>query len=156
MLIRPTTFEDLPELVAWERDTDTQGWLGKTGQAWHGSALTDSDQDHLVSDRDGVLSGFAVLAGVRRADRVVEIRRVVVSPALRGAGFGRELLRGLLTRAYKYHEASCVWLDVKVGNLRARSLYESEGFTVNDAHPVAGAETDDVPAALIIMVHRRR
>ncbi|MBE3007887.1 GNAT family N-acetyltransferase [Microbispora sp. NEAU-D428] len=153
---RPTVHEDLARLVEWETDPDTSVWLGETGRDWHERALADPNQDHILAERDGALSGFAVLAGIRRTDRVLELRRMVVSPAQRGAGRGRALLRAALACAYEHHGAGRVWLDVKAHNRRARALYESEGFAVTDVLAGAVGEPDGTATDLVIMVHRPR
>ncbi|MFA1548928.1 GNAT family N-acetyltransferase [Actinomadura chokoriensis] len=146
-LIRSTAPADLPCLVAWESDEDTAGWLGETGHAWHARALADPDQDHVVTEHDGVLSGFAVLAGLRTPDRVIELRRLVVAPDLRGKGQGRALLEAVLAHAYDNHLAKEIWLDVKVHNQRAQKLYLSAGFVITQSD---GTEPD-----LIVMLHHR-
>ncbi|PZG06412.1 GNAT family N-acetyltransferase [Nonomuraea aridisoli] len=154
MRTRATTAEDLACLTAWENDPGTSAWLGEVGRAWHERALADPDQDHLVAEHDGAASGFAVLAGVRRPDQVVELRRMVIDPAGRGAGLGRALLRAVLARAYDHHGAGRVWLDVKAHNQRARALYASEGFEVTDVLAGAVTEHDGTPTDLIIMIHQ--
>ncbi|WP_327583348.1 GNAT family N-acetyltransferase [Nonomuraea sp. NBC_00507] len=145
-MIRPATADDLPLLTAWEGDRDTAAWLGETGLAWHEHSLADPDQDHVVAEHDGAVTGFAVLAGLNGGDGVIELRRMVVDPGRRGPGQGRALLRAALARAYEHHGAGRVWLDVRAANRRAQALYESEGFAVT------GAVTAE---DLIIMSHRR-
>jgi diamine N-acetyltransferase len=76
---------------------------------------------------------------------------MVVSSAFRGAGRGRELLRAALARARREHHASQVWLDVKAGNLRARRLYESEGFTPARTVPGGATEPDGTVTDLLVM-----
>lgn len=139
---------DLAEIVALEQASDTREWLGETGLAWHERAAADPDQEPLIAVQPPGLIGFAVLAGLTDADHVIELRRMVVSPACRGAGNGRKLLRAAVARAYEQHHARGVWLDVKTGNTRARSLYESEGFVIAPAP--AGDGTPD----LIVMEYR--
>ncbi|MGE5132552.1 MAG: GNAT family N-acetyltransferase [Gemmatimonadota bacterium] len=130
LTLRLSTPGDVAELAALELAADTGQWLGETGRAWHERALADPDQEHLAAGEPGALRGFAVLAGLCHRDRGIELRRMVVAAPFRGTGQGRALLRAALTRACCHHRARRVWLDVKPGNLRARSLYESEGFTV--------------------------
>lgn len=147
--LRVTTLDDLADVHAMEQAADTGQWLGETGRRWHEQALADPDQEHLAAGPRGALTGFAVLAGLERADRVIELRRMVVAPASRGTGQGRALLRAAIARAYDQHGAARVWLDVRPGNQRARSLYQAEGFA-----PVAGvgpAPGDD----LLVLEHRR-
>lgn len=154
--LRATTTADLAEVVAWEADVETVSWLGVTGLAWHERALADSDQEHLVAVRARTLVGFVVLAGLSDGDGAVELRRMVVGPNLRGAGYGRALLTAALTRAYRDHRAHGIWLDVRVHNQRARNLYESEGFVPAQTLASAAAESDRMASDLLIMVHRRQ
>jgi diamine N-acetyltransferase len=146
LTLRPTGADDLGRVVAIEAAADTAQWLGETGWAWHERARADPDQDHVVVELDGVVVGFGVMAGLRTADRVIELRRMVVHPEFRGCGLGRSLLRSMRRRAHALHGASRVWLDVKPDNRRARKLYESEGFA-----PTAAAE--ETASELIVMVH---
>jgi ribosomal protein S18 acetylase RimI-like enzyme len=140
--------EDLDAIVALEASRDTMEWLGETGPAWHQRALADPDQEYLLAeDENGHLLGFALLAGLKRPDRRVELRRIVISTKRRGEGLGRELLHAAVTRSYTRHRAAQVWLDVKAQNSRARALYESAGFSADKPGPVA--PNDD----LIVMVH---
>ncbi|MGH3655713.1 MAG: GNAT family N-acetyltransferase [Micromonosporaceae bacterium] len=89
MTIRLTTAADLVDVVALEAAADTSIWLGETGLAWHQRALADPDQKHLVMDNGDGLTGFVVLAGIPDNASVIELRRMVVDPAARGAGHGR-------------------------------------------------------------------
>jgi diamine N-acetyltransferase len=155
LTLRPTTAADLAQVAAMEAAADTGSWLAETGLTWHERALADPDQEHLAAVEPGVLAGFAVLAGLRRDDHVVELRRMVVSAELRGAGRGRELLRAALARAYRTHGASRVWLDVKTDNLRARALYEADGFVVVRTLACALPAADGVPSDLLVLEHRR-
>ena len=130
LTLRRTTEADLPAVTAWEAEHDTARWLGDTGPSWHRRALADPAQEHLVAVEGAHAVGFAVLAGLAGTAREVELRRMVVAPGHRGTGLGRALLRALVERATARYGAIEVWLDVKAGNTRARSLYESEGFAV--------------------------
>jgi diamine N-acetyltransferase len=153
LTLRLTTPGEVAAVTAIEAAADTGEWLGDTGHAWHERALADPAQEHLVAGEPGALLGFAVLAGLDRRDRVIELRRMVVAPALRGTGKGRALLQAVLTRALRQHQAARVWLDVKPDNLRARSLYESEGFTVTD---VLTQQLDPAgTTGLLVMQHVR-
>lgn len=147
--MRRTTSRDLGHVVAAEEAPDTAVWLGETGRAWHERALTDPDQEHLVAETAGRLVGFVVLAGLRHGQGTIELRRMVMVPESRRVGRGRALLREALARAYDHHGARRVRLDVKVPNLRARTLYESEGFVLTRTPP--GAAAND----LVFMDHTR-
>jgi GNAT superfamily N-acetyltransferase len=153
LTLRATATADLPHLAGWEAGPDTAMWLGETGHAWHERALAEPDQQHLIAEDTGTLAGFAVLAGIRTGDGAIELRRMVISPAFRGTGRGRELLRAVLARARCQHHAARVWLDVKARNRRARRLYETEGFTLTRTIPGAVTEPDGTTTDLLVMTH---
>lgn len=129
LVLRPTGPDDLDQVVVMEAHPESAPWLGDIGRGWHERSLADPAQEHLVAEtaaEPGVLLGFVVLAGL--TDPVLGIRRLVVSPEHHGQGWGRAMLRAAVTRAHRRHGARKVWLDVKPANVRARALYESEGF----------------------------
>lgn len=78
----------------------------------------------------GELGGAVVAMGaVRRSGpERGEIRRMRVAPAHQGKGFGRQLLAALEHRAA---ELGCMMLhlDTTSGQVAARGLYESAGYT---------------------------
>lgn len=155
-MIRPTRADDLIRIAVLEAGPDTPQWLGETGFAWHQRALADPDQEHLVAESSGAPAAFVVLAGLRGGDGVIELRRMVVGPHFRGAGQGRALLKAVLARAYDHHGASRVWLDVKADNVRARALYESEGFALTQTLADAVTEADGTTTDLLLMVRSAR
>lgn len=151
LTLRATTSADVAHVTSWEAEEDTVTWLGETGRRWHERALADPDQRHLMAEDAGRPAGFVVLAGVHSGSGSIELRRMVVSAELRGAGRGRELLRAAVAHARREHHASQVWLDVKPGNLRARRLYESEGFTCTRTAPGGATEPDGTVTDLLVM-----
>lgn len=154
LTLRATAAGDLQDVAEWEAEPDTAVWLGGTGHAWHIRALDDPDQEHLIGMDVGVPIGFVVLAGLRAA-KTIELRRMVVSTAHRGAGRGRGLLMAAVARAYDRHGARGVRLDVKAENGRARALYESAGFAATETRANAVLEPGGTPSDLIIMTHQR-
>jgi ribosomal protein S18 acetylase RimI-like enzyme len=155
MQIRPTTTQDLVHLAALETAPDTSAWLGETGLAWHERALADPDQEHLVAETAGTLAAFVLLAGLRDGQGAIEVRRMAVLLEFRRTGHGRALLRAALAHAYDLHGARRVWLDVKTQNLRARALYESEGFILTQTLANAVTEADGTASDLLVMDHTR-
>jgi GNAT superfamily N-acetyltransferase len=126
--VEPTTVGDIDRILRLESATDTAEWLSPTGRDWHEAALADPNQEHLLLLEDGVLAGYAVLAGVE-AGGDIELRRMVVDPARRGRGLGRFFIRHLVEYAQQKYACRGMWLDMKCHNARARTLYASEGFT---------------------------
>jgi [ribosomal protein S18]-alanine N-acetyltransferase len=68
--------------------------------------------------------------------------RIIVSPALRGNGYGRELVAALKARALQVSGASTVSLNVYRDNVVALNLYKSLGFV-----PI---ESESTPEALFM------
>lgn len=135
-VLRHTAPADLAAVAALEAAPDTALWLAVTGTPWHEAALADPDQRHLVlTDADHVV-GFATLAGARRTDHRVELRRMVLHPGLRSRGNGRVLLEAVGRYAGTALGARTLWLDVKAENVRARGLYAAAGFTPYEDPPV--------------------
>jgi diamine N-acetyltransferase len=154
------TVDVLGDMAELETHADTACWLGHTGLAWHERAFADPRQEHLIAVRGGRLVGFTVLAGLRHAEGIVELRRIVVSAGHRHTGIGRGLLLAAMARAYDRHAARRIWLDVKEDNLNARKLYVSEGFRVVTPEyvaakrlPVTLTQSGEPDPELLVMMH---
>ena len=101
-------------------------------EPWSAAAFREelrAGHTYLAARIDGGLvayGGIAMVGGPPGAE--AEIHTIGVDPAHQGRGIGRALLRGLLAAADALHAE--VFLDVRTDNEPARTLYESEGFTV--------------------------
>lgn len=104
-------------VIAWTREQ-------------HKLSLSNKDVAHLIIERrdDNKPIGFIILAGLEQPHQSIEFRRIVVVD--QGKGCGRAALRLIKKMAFDELGAHRLWLDVKEHNLRARHLYESEGFVV--------------------------
>jgi diamine N-acetyltransferase len=127
--LRPTTHEDLDFVVDAERDLDNRRWIIPWTRTQHESALGIADLRHLVLHDDTLGPvGFVILGGLESPHAAIEFKRVVVTAKQRG--IGRAAVRLVKALAFDELDAHRVWLDVKDQNVRARALYESEGFVV--------------------------
>jgi ribosome biogenesis GTPase len=108
----------------------------------HLASLGDDEYRHVVVEdaRSGAMVGYVILSGLRGDSRTVQLLRVVITD--KGRGLGREAVRQVKDLAFTEHDAARLWLDVWDHNARARRLYESEGFTVDERPPDASAEPD--------------
>ena len=99
---------------------------------WNATAFRDelrAGHAYLAARTGELLVGYGGLAVVAGPpDAEAEIHTIGVDPAYQGRGIGRALLRGLLATADAVR--ATVFLEVRTDNDAARSLYESEGFTV--------------------------
>ncbi len=83
---------------------------------------------HLIIENtaDGSRVGYIILAGLADVNQSIEFRRIVVTE--KGKGYGKQALRLVKKLAFDELKAHRLWLDVKEHNVRARHLYEAEGF----------------------------
>jgi ribosomal protein S18 acetylase RimI-like enzyme len=131
--IRQARTEDEPGL----RDIDAATWTAGVspapppsgGTAFFGGRIAPADV--LVAETGGVLAGYAALGSLPLASRshVLEIRALAVHPARQRCGVGRRLTEAAIEQA-RSRGARKLSLRVLGGNVAARRLYESCGFTV--------------------------
>lgn len=142
MRVRPAEFEDIPRLLAIERQAETAAhWSEQNYNVIFTEAsprriclvveLTAGESDSTKSDDPAVLAppsaqviGFAVVLCF--ADEW-EIENVAIDPAFRRQGAASTLLDDLLSRATSEGVES-VCLEVRESNLAARNLYLKWGF----------------------------
>ena len=115
----PMTPARLDEVLRIERVSYDHPWT-------HGNfadSLRSGYQAQLLCAADRVLGYFVAMKGVDE----VHLLNITVAPADRGQGWGRLMLDalGVWSRA---QGAQWLWLEVRVGNVRAQALYESQGF----------------------------
>lgn len=143
--IRPATADDIPTLgrlgallVQLHHDLDPKRFIAATSQTedgygWFlGSQVKKTGVIVLVAERDGEVVGYTY-AGIEGVD-YMELRGpagalydIVVDPAQRGQGIGRQLLSATLS-ALKERGAPRVVLSTAQGNAAAQHLFESAGF----------------------------
>jgi RimJ/RimL family protein N-acetyltransferase len=126
VLLRPTRAEDLPGVLAIERENAR--FVGQYPREKHEAILDDPSKIHLsVVDRtDGSLVGYAILSGLGGENNALEFRRLAISPS--GNGFGRDAIRLIKRLCFERLRIHRLYLDVISDNFRAVRLYESEGF----------------------------
>lgn len=78
----------------------------------------------LLDDDRSVIGYYVAMHGVDE----MHLLNITVAPAHWGVGHGRRLLDRVMQRAAAMH-AQAVWLEVRQGNARARSVYRRYGFT---------------------------
>ncbi|MCW4352512.1 ribosomal protein S18-alanine N-acetyltransferase [Hoyosella sp. YIM 151337] len=110
------------EQILFARDNPWPAWAFE-------QELRSPDHHYVAAEIDDALVGYAGIALLGPADQPEnEIHTIGVDPRYQGQGIGRMLLDDLLTVADVH--GGPVWLDVRVDNEAAQSLYKKAGFNV--------------------------
>jgi diamine N-acetyltransferase len=125
--LRPATPADLDFIVAAEESNTP--FIGTWTREQHLDAQnTDDNAELIIEDTaSGQPVGYMILGGVNSPHDALEFKRVAVTA--KGKGYGRATLQLVKTLAFERLNFHRLWLDVKDFNTRARTLYQSEGFT---------------------------
>lgn len=111
---------DLDRIAQVEASSFAQPWRRRTFE----SLLGRPSVDVVVAESDGRVDGYAV---VRSTVGESELANLAVSPARRGAGLGRALLREAVEAA-RSRGATWIFLAVRASNAGAARLYRRCGF----------------------------
>ena len=124
----PTGENDLDFVLSAEQSADNRSFVTVWKREQHLAALTSEDLSHLIIENvvDGRRIGYIIFAGLADPNQSIEFRRIVVTE--KGKGYGKEALRLVKKLAFEDFQAHRLWLDVKEHNIRARHMYQSEGF----------------------------
>jgi diamine N-acetyltransferase len=128
--LRPTMQSDLPYVLSLEQDDANLPFITPWERTQHEAAIRFPDFRHFIIEggADFQAVGFLILIGCRSQHLSIELKRMVVQT--KGQGYGRAALREAVRIAFDDLGAHRFWLDVKARNLRAKALYDSEGFSV--------------------------
>jgi RimJ/RimL family protein N-acetyltransferase len=148
--LRPTMLSDLDFVIGVERDPANRPFIAPWERTQHEGAVRFPDFRHFIVEAGpGTQAvGFVILQGCRGQHRSVELKRIVLQT--KGQGLGRACVRQLKRIAFRDLRAHRFWLDFKADNLRARALYESEGFVVEGTLREA-VRIDGGYASLLVM-----
>ncbi len=150
--LRPTMLSDLDFVISVEQDAANRPFITPWERTQHEGAIRFPDFRHFIVEAgdDYASAGFVILQGCRNPHRSVELKRMVLKPAMQGRHIGRTCLRLLAAMAFRDLGGHRFWLDVKARNLRAQALYASEGF-VEEGRLRESVRTDDGYDALVVM-----
>ena len=121
---------DLDFVISVEQDPANRPFITPWDRTQHEGAIRFPDFRHFIVEAGpGYPSaGFVILQGCRNPHRSIELKRIVLQPAVQGRGIGSACIRLLAQMAFRDLGAHRFWLDVKALNVRAQALYRSEGF----------------------------
>jgi len=86
-------------------------------------SLQSGNQAQLLMAGDVLLGYFVAMQGVNE----VHLLNITVAPQYQGQGWSRVMLDALTLWA-RGQSAEWLWLEVRVGNLRAMRVYEAHGY----------------------------
>lgn len=115
----PMTEARLDEVLAIEREAYGHPW----SRGNFSDSLRSGYQAQLLCAGDTLLGYFVAMKGVDE----VHLLNITVAPAYQGQGWGRVLLDALSLWS-RAEGAQWLWLEVRVGNLRAQRVYERYGY----------------------------
>ena len=123
MTVRRATIEDAKEIFAIEMDCFSVPWSLDSIEA----ELINQEKKlyYVIEDTEGVV-GYA---GAWLVYDEGQITNIAIRPSARRQGFGATLTRALIEECFTrgMHE---IFLEVRISNLSALSLYRQLGFTV--------------------------
>lgn len=128
IILRNTQETDLDFVVGLERKPENALYVGQWTKDRHLQALADSDISHLIIEETASSTsiGYIIMAGLKNPSKSIELRRIVVGH--KGKGYGKETLIQIKRIAFEELHAHRLWLDVRLKNMRAQHVYESQGF----------------------------
>ena len=123
MTVRRATIEDAKEIFAIEMECFSVPWSLDSIE----TELVNEDKKlyYVIEDANGVV-GYA---GAWLVYDEGQITNIAIRPSVRRQGFGAKLTSALIEECFKrgMHE---IFLEVRISNLSALSLYRQLGFTV--------------------------
>ena len=128
--LRPTLGSDITFVLSLEQDAENLPFITPWDRTQHEASIRFPDMRHFIVEGGSGLEavGFLILIGCRNPHQSMELKRMVIKD--KGQGLGRAALRVAKRVAFDDLGAHRFWLDVKSRNLRAKTLYESEGFVL--------------------------
>lgn len=121
---------DLDWVVSVEQDAANLPFITPWERTQHEGAIRFPDSRHFIIEAgdEWPRAGFVILQGCRNPHRSIELKRLVLQPAMHGQGNGRACVKLAKQMVFRDLKAHRFWLDVKSLNIRALALYASEGF----------------------------
>ncbi len=128
--LRPTLASDITFVLSLEQDAENLPFITPWERTQHEASIRFPDMRHFIIEGGQALEpvGFLILIGCRNPHQSIELKRMVIQS--KGQGLGRAALKVAKRVAFDDLGAHRFWLDVKSRNVRAKALYESEGFVV--------------------------
>jgi diamine N-acetyltransferase len=148
MNLRCTTPDDLRFLTEIEQRFGELGFVHSDDVCTHQRQMNDPDYAYYTVEQGENLAGYVIMRGLTSTNRSLELKRIVIAEP--GHGLGRQVLRGVIDKAFCDFRAHRLWLDVFEDNHRARHVYRSLGF-VEENTPGKCFKNRDQNRSLVVM-----
>lgn len=119
-MIVAMTAAHVPQIAALERCCFSDPWSETSIR----TELDNPISRWLVAEEDGRVVGYV---GAQKVPPEADVMNLAVAPAERGRGLGAALLEALAARL-QGDGITALFLEVRVSNTPARSLYAAQGF----------------------------
>jgi ribosomal-protein-alanine N-acetyltransferase len=121
-------------------------WRWKPGRVQHYIRATDSTV--IVSESEGVLSGFAITSF---AETSAHVSLLAVNPIFRRQGIATSLIRWL-TQSCQAAGIGCIRLEVRANNIGAIECYSNLGFQKQDIRKGYYEDREDAQLMTLILI----
>lgn len=125
--LRPMRLSDLPEVMEISRQSLSRPW---SEAVWR-EEFSGPFSLYLILEEDGILSGYI---GLKLISDEAHVMTIAVLPDRRRRGLARTLIEAALDNPASTGVCR-VHLEVRPGNLPARTLYYSLGFVETGVRP---------------------
>jgi RimJ/RimL family protein N-acetyltransferase len=124
--IRKTTEADLDFVIEAENAEENAAHVAQWTREQHIAAFHNEDILHVIIEDHGMRVGYTIIAGLKEANKAIELRRIVIVE--KGKGLGKAAIQLIKKLAFEELKAHRLWLDVREYNDKARHLYKALGF----------------------------
>jgi RimJ/RimL family protein N-acetyltransferase len=153
LMLRAASVDDLDAVMAIERTSGFERWVGRSSAAEHRAMMADANAAYLVGEADGAVVAFAILRDLNDPHGNRYLKRVAV--ARPDQGVGGAFLEQVIDWAFNRAGAHRFWLDCFSHNARAQRVYEKLGFTRDGVLREAYLGADGVRRDLTMMALTR-
>jgi RimJ/RimL family protein N-acetyltransferase len=128
MTLRNATAADFPFIHALTSRPENAPFITDEDDAALAAYVASDDSRLLIWEPEGRPAGYALYCELGDPAGAVELRRLALDAAGRGAGAA--FVRALMDHAFTTFGARRLWLDASSENPRAQKTYDRAGFTL--------------------------
>lgn len=129
LLIRKGADQDIDFICEAENNPENASFVTQWTAQQHRNLMQSPSALYLIAQTDKEKRvGYIILDNLEGKHKNIEIKRIIVTE--KGKGYGRTLIKATKHLVFNNLNGHRLWLDVLEFNLRAKHLYESEGFKV--------------------------